>query len=59
MQEQQEKEKKVYITVMIKLLKFNKKAIGMSTNMLFLAVIGLCIPAIFMHSIDSKLISTL
>jgi len=38
--------------------KFNKKAIGMSTNMLLLAVIGLCIPAIFMHSIDSKLIST-
>lgn len=38
--------------------KFNKKAIGMSTSMLLLAVIGLCIPAIFMHSIDSKLIST-
>jgi Ca2+:H+ antiporter len=38
--------------------KFNKKAIGVSTSMLLLAVIGLCIPAIFMHSIDSKLIST-
>lgn len=41
-----------------KFQKFNKKAIGMSTSMLLLAVIGLCIPAIFMHSMDSKLIST-
>ncbi|EPZ58709.1 sodium/calcium exchanger family protein [[Clostridium] sordellii ATCC 9714] len=37
---------------------FNKKVIEVSSSMLLLAVIGLCIPAIFTHTIDPKLLNT-
>lgn len=37
---------------------FNKKVIEVSSSMLLFAVIGLCIPAIFTHTIDPKLLNT-
>lgn len=37
---------------------FNKKVIEISSSMLLFAVIGLCIPAIFTHTIDPKLLNT-
>ena len=38
--------------------KFNKKAIEVSSSMLLFSVIGLCVPAIFTHSINSQLLNT-
>ncbi|CEN77690.1 calcium/proton exchanger [Paraclostridium sordellii] len=37
---------------------FNKKVIEVSSSMLLFAVIGLCIPAIFTHTINPKLLNT-
>lgn len=37
---------------------FNKKVIEVSSSMLLFAVIGLCIPAIFTHTIDPSLLNT-
>ena len=37
---------------------FHKKVIEVSSSMLLFAVIGLCIPAIFTHTIDPKLLNT-
>jgi Ca2+:H+ antiporter len=37
---------------------FNKKVVEVSSSMLLFAVIGLCIPAIFTHTISSDLLST-
>lgn len=38
--------------------RFNKRVIETTSSMLFFAVIGLCLPAIFMHTMNSSLIST-
>ncbi|KKY00318.1 cation transporter [Paraclostridium benzoelyticum] len=38
--------------------KFNKKVIEVSSSMLLFAVIGLCVPAIFTHTINSNLLNT-
>ncbi len=38
--------------------KFNKKVVEMSSSMLLFAVIGLCIPAVFTHTIDPALLNT-
>lgn len=37
---------------------FNKKVIETSSSMLLFAVIGLCIPAVFTHTIDPSLLNT-
>lgn len=37
---------------------FNKKVIEVSSSMLLFAIIGLCIPAIFTHTIDPNLLNT-
>ena len=37
---------------------FNKKVIEVSSSMLLFAVIGLCIPAIFTHTIEANLLNT-
>lgn len=37
---------------------FNKKVIEVSSSMLLFAVIGLCIPAVFTHTIDPSLLNT-
>ncbi|MPQ44473.1 calcium/proton exchanger [Clostridium tarantellae] len=38
--------------------KFNKDVIEISSSMLLFAVIGLCIPAIFTHTVDKTLLNT-
>ena len=38
--------------------KFNKKVTEVTSSMLLFAVIGLCIPAIFTHSVDPALLNT-
>lgn len=38
--------------------KFNKKVIEVSSSMLLFAVIGLCIPAVFTHTLDKSLLNT-
>lgn len=38
--------------------KFNKKVIEVSSSMLLFAVIGLCVPAIFTHTINPSLLNT-
>lgn len=38
--------------------KFNKKVVEVSSSMLLFAVIGLCIPAVFTHTIDPALLNT-
>lgn len=38
--------------------KFNKKVIEVSSSMLLFAVIGLCVPAIFTHTINLSLLNT-
>lgn len=38
--------------------KFNKHVIEMSSSMLLFAVIGLCIPALFTHTVDVALLNT-
>ena len=37
---------------------FNKKVVEVSSSMLLFAVVGLCIPALFTHTVDSSLINT-
>lgn len=37
---------------------FNKKVVEVSSSMLLFAVIGLCIPAVFTHTIDPSLLNT-
>lgn len=38
--------------------KFNQKVAEVSSTMLLFAVLGLCIPALFTHTVDSKLLNT-
>ncbi len=38
--------------------KFNKNAVEVSSSMLLFSVIGLCIPAIFMHTVKPELLNT-
>lgn len=38
--------------------KFNQKVVEVSSSMLLFAVIGLCIPAVFTHTIDPALLNT-
>ena len=38
--------------------KFNQKVSEVSSNMLLFAVLGLCIPALFTHTVDPKLLNT-
>ena len=38
--------------------KFNKKVVNVTSSMLLFAVIGLCIPALFTHSVDPSLLNT-
>lgn len=38
--------------------RFNKKVVEVSASMLLFAIIGLCIPAIFTHTISSELLTT-
>ncbi|MGN0143471.1 MAG: calcium/proton exchanger [Clostridium sp.] len=38
--------------------KFNKKVTNVTSSMLLFAVIGLCIPALFTHSVDPSLLNT-
>lgn len=38
--------------------KFNKKVVNVTSSMLLFAVIGLCIPALFTHSVDTSLLNT-
>jgi Ca2+:H+ antiporter len=37
---------------------FNKKVVEVSSSMLLFAVVGLCIPALFTHTVDSSLLNT-
>jgi Ca2+:H+ antiporter len=37
---------------------FNKKVVEVSSSMLLFAVVGLCIPALFTHTVDSELLNT-
>lgn len=37
---------------------FNKKVVEVSSSMLLFAVVGLCIPALFTHTVDPKLLNT-
>lgn len=37
---------------------FNKRVVEVSSSMLLFAIVGLCIPAIFTHTINSELLST-
>lgn len=37
---------------------FNKKVVEISSSMLLFAVIGLCIPALFTHTVDQSLLNT-
>jgi len=37
---------------------FNKKVVEVSSSMLIFAVVGLCIPALFTHTVDSSLLNT-
>jgi Ca2+:H+ antiporter len=41
-----------------KVQRFNKKAVETSMSMLFFSIIGLSIPAIFTHTVDSELLTT-
>jgi len=41
-----------------KTLKFNKKVVEVSSSMLLFAVVGLCIPALFTHTVDPSLLNT-
>lgn len=38
--------------------KFNKKVVEVSASMLLFAVVGLCIPALFTHTVDPSLLNT-
>ena len=38
--------------------KFNKKVTEVTSSMLLFAVLGLCIPALFTHTVDSRLLNT-
>ncbi len=38
--------------------KFNKKVVEVSSSMLLFAVLGLCIPALFTHTVDPSLLNT-
>ena len=38
--------------------KFNKKVTEVTSSMLLFAVIGLCVPALFTHSVDPSLLNT-
>ena len=38
--------------------KFNQKVAEVSSSMLLFAVIGLCIPAFFTHTVDPSLLNT-
>ncbi len=38
--------------------KFNKKVVEVSASMLLFAVVGLCIPALFTHTVDQSLLNT-
>ncbi|OOM07436.1 calcium/proton exchanger [Clostridium saccharobutylicum] len=37
---------------------FNKKVVEVSSSMLLFAVVGLCIPALFTHTVDTSLLNT-
>ena len=37
---------------------FNKKVVEVSSSMLLFAVVGLCIPALFTHTVDPSLLNT-
>lgn len=37
---------------------FNKKVVEVSSSMLLFAVVGLCVPALFTHTVDSSLLNT-
>jgi len=37
---------------------FNKKVVEVSSSMLLFAVVGLCIPALFTHTVDASLLNT-
>ncbi|MDS0524272.1 calcium/proton exchanger [Clostridium sp. SHJSY1] len=37
---------------------FNKKVVEVSSSMLLFAVVGLCIPALFTHTVDKELLNT-
>jgi Ca2+:H+ antiporter len=38
--------------------KFNKKVVEVSSSMLLFAVVGLCVPALFTHTVDTNLLNT-
>ncbi len=44
--------------IKFKTQKFNKKVSDITSSMLLFAVIGLCIPAIFMHTLNPELLNT-
>ncbi len=38
--------------------KFNQKVSDVSSSMLLFAVLGICLPALFTHTVDSSLLNT-